>query len=54
MTKHKHLDLDARAVIQAELDKGTSFKEIGLILGKDCTTISKEIRKHISKEKSVL
>lgn len=52
MKKHKHLDLEARAVIQAELDKGTSFKEIGLILGKDCTTISKEIRKHISKEKS--
>ena len=52
MTKHKHLDLEARAVIQAELDKRTSFKEIGLILGKDCSTISKEIRKHISKEKS--
>ena len=52
MTKQKHLDLEARTVIQAELDKGTSFKEIGLILGKDCTTISKEIRKHISKEKS--
>lgn len=52
MTKHKHLDLEARAVIQAELDKGTSFKEIALILGKDCTTISKVVRKHISNEKS--
>lgn len=52
MNKYKHLDLEARAIIQAELDKGTSFKEIGLILGKDCTTISKEIRKHISKDKS--
>lgn len=52
MTKNKHLDLEARTVIQTELEKGSSFKEIGTILGKDCTTISKEIRKHISKEKS--
>lgn len=40
MSKNKHLTLDDRATIQTELDKGTSFKEIGLILGKDCTTIS--------------
>lgn len=52
MNKNKHLNLDARTTIQTELDKGTSFKEIGIILGKDCTTISKEVRKHICKEKT--
>ena len=31
MTKHKHLDLEVKAVIQAELDKGTFFKETGLL-----------------------
>lgn len=46
MHKHKHMDLDARTTIQTELDKGTSFKGIALLLGKDCTTISKEVRKH--------
>lgn len=38
--------LDDRTMIQAELTKGTSFKEIGRMIGKDCTTVSKEIRKH--------
>ena len=52
MRKNKHLTLDDRATIQTELDKGTSFKEIGLILGKDCTTISKEVRKHICRQKT--
>lgn len=52
MSKNKHLTLENRTTIQTELDKGTSFKEIGLILGKDCTTISKEVRKHIRKEKT--
>lgn len=52
MKKNKHLDLAARTTIQTELDKGTSFKEIGMILGKDCTTISKEVRKHIFLEKT--
>ena len=52
MMKNKHMDLEARTTIQNELEKGTSFKEIGTILGKDCTTISKEIRKHICREKT--
>lgn len=52
MSKNKHLTLDDRTTIQAELDKGSSFKEIGMILGKDCTTISKEIRKHICRERT--
>lgn len=52
MNKNKHLTLEDRTIIQTELGKGTSFKEIGMILGKDCTTISKEVRKHICKEKT--
>ncbi len=50
--KNKHMTLENRITIQNELDKGTSFKEIGILLGKDCTTISKEVQKHIQKEKS--
>lgn len=46
------MTLENRITIQNELSKGTSFKDIGILLGKDCTTISKEIRKHIVKEKS--
>lgn len=37
------LNLEARVTIQQELDKGSSFKAIGAILEKDCTTISKEV-----------
>lgn len=52
MKKNKHMDLEARTTIQTELDKGSSFKKIGTILGKDCTTISKEVRRHIRREKT--
>ena len=59
MCKNKHLTLQERLTIESELCRGNSFKKIGLLLDKDCTTISKEIRKHIiiketgSKGKSV-
>lgn len=43
----KHLTLDDRICIAASLDKGESFKSIALSLGKDCTTISKEVRNHL-------
>ncbi len=46
MTKQKHLNLNARVAIELELGKANSFKSIGLLLGKDCTTISKEVRAH--------
>lgn len=52
MTKQKHMNLDARATIELELGKATSFKGIGLLLGKDCTTISKEVRVHRTFEKT--
>ena len=52
MNTQKHLTLDDRTTIQLELGKSTSFKQIGLLLGKDCTTISKEVRLHRISEKS--
>jgi len=52
MNKNKHMNLECRTTIEVELGKGTSFKGIAALLGKDCTTISKEIRCHISHEKT--
>lgn len=53
MKKQKHLNLDARSIIELELTKNNSFNGIALLLNKDCTTISKEIRSHIVFEKQV-
>lgn len=46
MSENKHLTLDERNIIEQELTKNTSFKEIANLLSKDPTTISKEVRKH--------
>ena len=46
MSDNKHLTLDERNFIEQELAKNTNFKEIAKYLGKDPTTISKEIKKH--------
>lgn len=51
MTKNKHLVLDERYEIQHGLDDSLSFKAIGSKIGKDCTTVSKEVRGHIIFEK---
>ena len=47
MSENKHLTLDERNIIEQELTKNTSFKEIAELLSKDPTTISKEVRKHM-------
>lgn len=53
--KNKHLNYDDRLEIERDIEKGESFKEIGRKLGKDSTTISKEIKNHlIIKEKNDL
>lgn len=52
MDKQKHLTLDSRIIIETKLNEGESFKAIGRFLNKDCTTISKEVKHHISFEKS--
>lgn len=49
MSKGKHLTLNDRINIQIELNEGHSFREIAAGLGKDPSTISKEIRAHIQK-----
>lgn len=46
MPKGKHLTLDERQAIQLGLNEDLSFKEIAVNLGKDPTTISKEVRTH--------
>jgi len=43
----KHLTLDDRIEIQDCLNKGITFKAIARRIGKDPTTISKEVKKHI-------
>jgi len=48
----KHLIMTERNDIESLLKEGKSFKEIGRCLGKDCTTISKEIRYHLVERKS--
>ena len=52
MTKNKHLTQEDRIIIEQRLTKGESFKGIGRELGKDPTTISKEIRNHLQFKKS--
>lgn len=49
--KHKHLTFEERRHIEVRLNENASFKAIGKELGKDCTTISKEVRNHISFER---
>lgn len=51
MNKQKHLTLESRIIIETKLNEGESFKAIGRLLNKDCTTISKEVKNHISFEK---
>ncbi len=52
MSKQRHLTIDEKIVIETELRKRSSFKSIGTLIGKDCTTISKEIRAHRTSEKT--
>ena len=47
MANQKHLTLEDRTVIQSMLDNHSTFTEIARALGKDRTTISKEIRGHL-------
>ena len=47
MAKYRHLNSEDRSHIETGLNNRQSFKEIGEKVGKDCSTISKEIRSHI-------
>jgi len=52
MPKFKHLTLTERKAIENYLNGSLSFKAIAKDLGRDCTTISKEVRKHITHKKT--
>ncbi len=45
--KNKHITLEDRFTIQQSLKNKESFKEIGRKIGKDCTSVSREIRRHL-------
>ena len=47
-TKGKHLTQEQRQEIQECLDHGVTFKDIARRVGKDQTTISKEVKKHVA------
>ena len=47
MAKNSHLVLDERATIEVRLRERASFTEIGRELGKDSSTISKEVRLYV-------
>jgi IS30 family transposase len=42
-----HLTFDMRVEIQECLDKGMSYKAIARLIGKDPTTVSREVKRHI-------
>ena len=44
MAKNAHLTFDERVTIEVSLRDQLSFKEMGELIGKDPSTISKEIR----------
>ena len=46
--KNKHMTINERIKIQLGLESGHSFKKIAEDTGKDCTSISREVRKHIT------
>lgn len=50
--KYKHLTLDDRIGIQKGLKEGMSFVEIAASIGKDPSTISKEIRGHLTEKET--
>ena len=54
MQKQKHLNLETKILIETSLNQHLPFKSIARELVKDCTTISKEIKSHISFEKTLL
>ena len=44
--KNKHMTLNDRIEIEDCLRNGMTFKAIGARIGKDQTTVSKEVKKH--------
>lgn len=51
MPKSKHLTLSERITIEKSLKDSMSFKAIARLLDRDCTSIAKEVKKHIVHKK---
>ena len=47
MANYKHMDLEDRIGIQTGLKEGKNFKEIGEAIGRDASTVAKEIKGHL-------
>lgn len=47
MNKNRHLFQEERSIIEQRLMEKEFFKSIGCELGKDPTTIAKEVKNHI-------
>lgn len=43
---YSHLSEEERQVIQIEIGNGTSIRRIGLILGRNASTVSREIKRN--------
>ena len=52
MSKFKHLDLSDRIIIEQGVAEGLSFKMIAARIEKHCSTVSLEVRKHSSVQKT--
>lgn len=52
MNKNRHLTQEERIIIESLLQTKDSFKRIGQELGKDPTTIAKEVKNHIQYKKT--
>ena len=50
--KNKHMTLEDRIEIYECLNKGMTFKAIGRRIKKDQTTVSKEVKKHLTERDS--
>lgn len=48
MPKNAHLTFDERLTIETALKEACSFREIAALIGKDPSTVSKEVRNHIT------
>lgn len=54
MAKNAHLTFDERQTIEVSLRDNLKFKEIGEIIRKDPSTISKEVRNHYKIVRNVI
>ncbi|MBQ7245802.1 MAG: IS30 family transposase [Firmicutes bacterium] len=52
MAKHKHLTLDERYAIQRGIEQHKSFRKIAQELGRDTSTIAKEVKRHLEHRKT--